>query len=216
MRCEHFMRGSLLGEVLAAGARPTDILVSGDADEIPRPEFLRPFRECAVFEPGSSLTSHPTVFILLAQMFMYDIGCHTGQNRWSYGPKVGAVFQFDLMRNEPWRGSNGMNYRRWGNSAESGARWAGSAWHLTNFMTADALALKLAGFFHHRDFSGADRAPSRLAQLMAQCKSPYPNKYRRMARIRPRLGDPAEDAISYIHANFPALRARPHAEGGAK
>ena len=34
MRCEHYMRGSLLGEVFAAGAKPTDILVSGDVDEI--------------------------------------------------------------------------------------------------------------------------------------------------------------------------------------
>ena len=206
MRCEHYMRGSLLREVLAAGARPTDILVSGDADEIPRPEYLRPFRDCVVFGQASSLRSHPTVVILLAKMYMYDVGCHTGQNRWSYGPKVGAVFQFDMLRDEPWRGGNGMNFRRWGNSAESGARWAESAWHLTNFMPPEALARKLAGFFHFRDFSDADRAPRRLASLMAQCKSPYPHKYRRMHRETPLLGSPSNDALAYISANFPKLR----------
>ena len=207
MRCEHAMRGSLLREVLAAGARPNDILISGDVDEIPRPEYVQPFRDCAVFSPTSNLTSHPTVVILLAQMYMFNIGCHTGQSRWSYGPKVGAVFQFDLLRDEPWRGSNGMNFRRWGNSAESGPRWANSAWHLTNFMTPAALARKLEGFFHFRDFSGADRDLGRLTTLMSQCKSPYPDKYRRMRWQRPKLGPPATDALAYIHAHFPALRA---------
>ena len=130
-------------------------------------------------------------------------------NCWSYGPKVGAVFQFDALRDEPWRGSNGMNFRRWGNSAESGARWAASAWHLTNFMSPEALARKLSGFFHFRDFSAADRVPSRLARLMAQCKSPYPDKYKRMRWQAPSLGAPSEDALAYIHASFPALRASP-------
>ena len=114
MRCEHVMRGSLLREVLAAGARPTDIIVSGDVDEIPRPEFLSPFRECEIFGPASNLRTHPAVVILLAEMWMFNIGCFTGQSRWSYGPKVGAVFQFDFLRDEPWRGSIGMNYRRGG------------------------------------------------------------------------------------------------------
>ena len=85
----------------AAGARPTDIIVSGDVDEIPRPEFLSPFRECEIFGPASNLRTHPAVVILLAEMWMFNIGCFTGQSRWSYGPKVGAVFQFDLLRDEP-------------------------------------------------------------------------------------------------------------------
>ena len=207
MRCENYMRGSLLREVLAAGARPTDILVSGDVDEIPRPEYVRPFRDCSIFGPRSNLRSHPTVVILLAKMYMFNIGCHSGQNRWSYGPKVGAVFQFDMLRDEPWRSSSGMNFRRWGNTAESGARWAASAWHLTNFMTPEALSRKLAGFHHFRDFSAADLAPSRLARLMAQCKSPYPDKYRRMRPQRPTLGSPSEDALAYIQATFPSLGA---------
>ena len=209
MRCEHYMRGSLLGEVLDAGAKATDILVSSDADEIPRPEYLRPFKDCKIFGPDSNLTTHPTVIILLAQMYMFNLGCHTGQNRWSYGPKVGAVFQFNTLRNEPWRGSNGMNFRRWGNSAESGARWAASAWHFTNFMTADAFARKLAGFFHFRDYSAADRSSTRLANLMVRCKSPYPDKYKRMRYQSPVFGPPSSDALSYIHENFPQLRARP-------
>jgi beta-1,4-mannosyl-glycoprotein beta-1,4-N-acetylglucosaminyltransferase len=70
MRCEHVMRGSLFNEVLLAGARPTDILVSSDADEIPRPEFLRVFKDCDIFGPMSDLQSHPTVIILLADMYM--------------------------------------------------------------------------------------------------------------------------------------------------
>ena len=209
MECEHFLRGSLLREVLDAGARPTDILVSSDADEIPKPAYLRALRDCHVFGPSSNLTTHPSVFIMLASMLMYNIGCHTGQNRWSYGPKVGAVFQFDLLRDQPWRFSSGMNYRRWGNTAESGPRWADSAWHLTNFMTPEALSRKLAGFFHFRDFGRADRLPGRLAGLMARCKSPYPSKYRRMRRARPELGSPTDDALAYIEAHFPALRAQP-------
>ena len=207
MRCEHYMRGSLLGEVLDAGARSTDILVSSDVDEIPRPEYLRAFKDCSIFGPGSNLTSHPTVTIMLAEMYMFNLGCFTGQKRWSYGPKVGAVFQFNRLRHEPWRGSNGMNFRRWGNSAESGARWASSAWHLTNFMTPDALASKLAGFFHFRDFTAADRSTSRLERLIAQCKSPYPDKYRRMHYQAPTLGSTSDDALAYIHENYPQLRA---------
>ena len=186
MRCEHYMRGSLLGEVFAAGAKPTDILVSGDVDEIPRPEYLRPFRDCSIFDPRSSHESHPTVVILLAKAYMYNIGCDTGQDRWSYGPKVGAVFQFDMLRDEPWRRHNGMNSRRWGNTAISAARFADSAWHLTNFMTPEALAKKLEGFFHFRDLSDADRTPSRLSELMARCKSPYPGKKYRFMRGRRR------------------------------
>jgi hypothetical protein len=209
MRCEHVMRGSLLREVIAAGAQPTDILISGDVDEIPRPEFITPFRDCELFDGTSTLSSHPAVVIFLAEMRMYNSGCYSGQSRWSYGPKVGAVFQFDLLRDEPWRGSNGMNYRRWGNSAESGPRWANAAWHLTNFMTPEALAKKLEGFFHFRDFSGADRALNRLALLMARCKSPYPDKYRRMRWQPPKLGSPAVDALAYIDSQFPALRAQP-------
>ena len=210
MRCEHYMRGSLLGEVFAAGAKPTDILVSGDVDEIPRPEYLRPFRDCTIFDPRSSHESHPTVVILLAKAYMYNIGCDTGQDRWSYGPKVGAVFQFDMLRDEPWRRHNGMNSRRWGNTAISAARFADSAWHLTNFMTPEALAKKLEGFFHFRDLSDADRTPSRLSALMARCKSPYPGKkYRFMRWAPPSFGTPDTDALAYISERFPALRAGP-------
>ena len=208
MRCEHIMRGSLLTELIAAGAQRTDIVISGDVDEIPRPEYIRPFRDCTIFGPESTLETHPAVVIMLAQMWMYNIGCHTGQTRWSYGPKVGALFQFDQRRDEPWRGSNGMNFRRWGNSAESGPRWPSSAWHLTNFMTPEALALKLTGFFHFRDFTRADRDPNRLAALMSDCKSPYPTKYKRMRYEKPQLGHPSEDALAYIAQHFPSLRAR--------
>jgi hypothetical protein len=103
-----------------------------------------------------------------------------------------------------------MNYRRWGNSATSGARWHNSAWHLTNFMTPAALARKLEGFFHFRDFKPADREIGRLARLMAQCKSPYPDKYRKMRWRRPaRLGPPMSDALAYINEHFPSLRAAP-------
>ena len=57
MRCENYMRGSLLNEVLAAGARPSDILISSDVDEIPKPEYLRPLRDCGIFTPLSVVKS---------------------------------------------------------------------------------------------------------------------------------------------------------------
>jgi hypothetical protein len=207
LRCEAYVRGSLLREVLAAGAMPSDLLVSSDVDEIPRPEFLRAARDCDIFA-GATDETHPSVLILLAQMYMYNIGCVTGQERWSYGPKLGTVSQFNRFRDQPWRSSSGLNYRRWGNTAESGPRWARSAWHLTNFMTPQALARKLEGFFHFRDLTHSDRATSRLAQLMATCKSPYPgNKFRHMRMQQPVLGSPREDALAYIHEHFPSLRA---------
>ena len=71
MRCEHYMRGILLREIIAAGAKQTDNIVSGDVDEIPRPEFLRPLRDCNVFGPTSNLETHPTAIIMLAKMYMY-------------------------------------------------------------------------------------------------------------------------------------------------
>ena len=145
--------------------------------------------------------------LLLAEIFMYNIGCFSGNSRWSYGPKIGAVFQFDTRRDEPWHRKNGMNYRRWGNSAESGPRWEAAAWHLTNFMTPWDFSRKLEGFFHFKQFSRADREPRRLAKLMTQCKTPYPDKYKRMRMRRPVLGSPFEDALAYIHDHYPALRA---------
>ena len=208
MRCEHHMRGLLLRELAAAGARPTDIVISSDVDEIPKPEYLWPFKECALFDASSTLQTHPMVTILLAETYMFNIGCPTGQNRWSYGPKVGAFFQFDLKRDQPWSASNGMNIRRWGNSATSGARWENAAWHLTNFMSPQMFASKLEGFFHFRDFTREQRDVGHITELMDKCKTPYPSKYRRMRYKPPVLGSPSSDALAYIHEHFPKLRAR--------
>ena len=208
MRCEHHIRGLLVRELAAAGARPTDIVVSSDADEIPKPEYLRPFKECSLFDSSSNLQTHPAVVIFLAETYMYNIGCPTGQNRWSYGPKVGAFFQFDLKRDQPWSSSNGMNIRRWGNSGTSGPRWENAAWHLTNFMSPARFAAKLEAFFHFRDFTREQRDVRHIKELMDKCKSPYPDKFKRMRFKSPVVGSASSDALAYIHERFPDLRAR--------
>ena len=203
--CERYIRGSLLRQVLTAGARPDDILVLSDVDEIPRPELLQPFRDCAIFDSENDLAARPTVLALLATTYMFDVGCLAGDDRWAYGPKVGAVFQFDTHRDEPWRLECGMNFHRW---ETSGPSVANASWHLTNFMSPEQLALKLEGFAHFQDFSKSDRSTAKLARHMAKCSSPYPKKYKNMHRRPPKLGPSSHDALSYIHQHFPQLRAR--------
>ena len=103
LSCENAMRGSLLTQLAIAGASASDLVLLSDVDEIPRPSIVSTLQGCDVYSEASNITTHPSVFILLASMYMFHTRCHTGITRWSKGPKAGAFFQFDILRDEPWR-----------------------------------------------------------------------------------------------------------------
>ena len=220
------LRASLTDALFAAGARPDDVVISSDLDEIPKVGFIDAFRRCTVFSIKDTAATQVTTrlfhpvnsFILVASTYFYDTGCQPAHYRWFYGPKVGAFFHFSSLANATADDrQSGINYRRWSNTVFSAPQFDHSAYHLSNFFTVEKMILKMRSFSAFQAFLGKGAAllnRERVDSVIRECKDVFASgrKYGRMHRIPDHLlsvsNDSSRDALEYVNAHFPHLSGR--------
>ena len=222
-QCQRLLRGRLSIELLAAGARPEDVVVSSDVDEIPKAGYVDLFRRCTIIdiERENVARSHPNPFILTASTYFYNTGCQPQYYRWFYGPKIGARFHFDglsnvSIANSPRPKRSNTNYRRWSNTVYSAPQFDHSAWHLSNFFSVERMILKMRSFSAYYEFEGKRSAlleRARVEQVLQNCSDVFATggKYGRMRRVRATVAPNASsrNLLAFVNHHFPHMRPAP-------
>ncbi|BDA40413.1 probable beta-1,4-mannosyl-glycoprotein 4-beta-N-acetylglucosaminyltransferase [Coccomyxa sp. Obi] len=116
-------------------ARPGDLIISGDLDEIPRPAAVQALRGCEwALQPG-----YHDCAVLEGAFFYYSFSWYAGE--WSPGPKV---FRHDVKETMEGMDKNDMRY-----NSKCTLFMKRASWHCTDcFSSIRAVKNKISAFCH--------------------------------------------------------------------
>jgi len=173
---EAWQRFRLLWELLTnvRAARPEDIVLLADTDEIARPEAIDFLRECYPFGRGND-SPEPAMIVLEARVYTYGLHCRRTPSLrrevpWQFGPHaftLGFLNRTFLPSSlvAAMHASNGSlrsptDQKAAASFSASRGQYSGfsrptmldAAWHLTYFGTAAQLVTKFTTWGHARTF----------------------------------------------------------------
>ncbi|KAL1503201.1 hypothetical protein AB1Y20_011258 [Prymnesium parvum] len=199
---DQWQRYSLLG-LLIQLARPRDIAVLADTDEIARPSVLAALKACFPFD--TTQEEAPTNKYILRSAH-YEFGMHCRRNDWDYGPHayaVGYLFR-RFHRREQLRGSGPVPEKKSEAASFSGLRGEGSwrapvilnaAWHLSSFGNAKTVRAKFMSWSHANTFLAPNEQQHEATRREAIEKSRGGMGARRVSNSRPA-------PVGFIHNGF--------------
>lgn len=158
------------------GATPTDVVLIGDIDEIPRPELIVRFSQ----KPG--------IFVFDQTYYSYYLNYRNVRQSWWHGTKMLSYDAFchafdgvktlknELLPEELNVGTTPSKIRmRTPPFYKIRTRHIhNGGWHFTNLGGVDSLALKMCSFSHQEYNPGEDKIDvERLGELIAEGKGPF-------------------------------------------
>ena len=157
-------------------ANPTDVVLSGDVDEIPRPELV------------ANYSGKPGIFVFDQTYYSYYLNYRNVRQPWWYGTKMLSYYDFchafdgvrtirnELLPEELNAGTTPSKVRmRTPPFLKIRTRHLrNGGWHFTNLGGVDRLALKICSFSHQEYNPGDKKIDTEiLAKLIDEGKGPF-------------------------------------------
>ncbi len=138
--------------------RPTDIILTSDADEIPNPKYLKP-----------ELFDDETIFIFNQRFFFYDFTC---ENPHGWAGTMSAPYGIfvDLDLNRMRKTKNRKGDERVVYTPEQVSRDHHAGWHCSCFGGVDRLVHKIESYAHQRYNQPKYKNKERIEQLIREKK----------------------------------------------
>jgi beta-1,4-mannosyl-glycoprotein beta-1,4-N-acetylglucosaminyltransferase len=140
------------------GIKPTDIVLTSDADEIPSPEYLRP-----------ELFDDETIFVFNQRYFFYDFTCENPRG-WPGTMSVPYRHFVDLDLNRMRKTKHRKKDKRVTYTPTQVSRDHHAGWHCSNFGGVDRIVTKIESYAHQKYNQPEYKNKERIEELVRDKK----------------------------------------------